>query len=184
MDIRNVFLLNVCNETTPNVNPMNMLPVSPRKMLAGLKLYRKKPRHAPMKPRSSNTSPGLCCISKIPHSPTAEMIARPDARPSSPSIRLKALMIATSQITTSAQSTGAGRLYPSSNPNRVPENHIISAAATCPPSLINGLIPRTSSITPTTSRTSDAMANFCHHSKSSAPASMGPEIKTATRHAA
>ena len=38
IETRNVFLLNVCNETTPSVNPRNMLPVSPRKMVAGLKL--------------------------------------------------------------------------------------------------------------------------------------------------
>ena len=35
MERKKVFLVKVCSATTPSTRPMNMLPVSPRKMVAG-----------------------------------------------------------------------------------------------------------------------------------------------------
>ena len=44
----NIDLLTLASrDMAANINPMNKLPVSPKKIVAGLKLYRKNPRHDP-----------------------------------------------------------------------------------------------------------------------------------------
>ena len=46
------------NATAASMNPINMLPQSPRKMEAGWKLYRRKPRQAPASAMRTRASVG------------------------------------------------------------------------------------------------------------------------------
>jgi len=81
------------------VNPRKRLPESPIKILAGLKLYRKKPRVAPA--RAAVNSDGRILPKNKATAKRAEVAkkATPEARPSIPSMRLKALERPTSQKT-------------------------------------------------------------------------------------
>jgi hypothetical protein len=81
------------------VNPRKRLPESPIKILAGLKLYRKKPRVAPA--RAAVKSDGKMLPKKRATAKRVEAAknATPEANPSIPSIRLKALERPTSQKT-------------------------------------------------------------------------------------
>ena len=81
------------------VNPRKRLPESPIKILAGLKLYRKKPRVAPA--RAAVKSDGKMLPKKRATAKRVEAAknATPEANPSIPSMRLKALERPTSQKT-------------------------------------------------------------------------------------
>lgn len=81
------------------VNPRKRLPESPMKIFAGLKLYRKKPRVAPA--RAAVKSEGRMLPKNKATAKRAEVAkkATPEARPSIPSMRLKALERPTSQKT-------------------------------------------------------------------------------------
>jgi hypothetical protein len=72
-----------------------MLPESPMKMLAGLKLKSKKPITAPPRAADNNMTMASPLIAPTTKFVTHAKNATPPARPSSPSIRLIALMIAT-----------------------------------------------------------------------------------------
>src|SRR2546428_7225646 len=76
------------------MNPMNRLPQPPRKIVAGLKLYGRKPRIAPAKEMVSNETGGEPLKTATTNTTSVENNAEPAARPSRPSIRLKALVIA------------------------------------------------------------------------------------------
>jgi len=91
-------------EIAAMVNPRKRLPESPIKILAGLKLYRKKPRVAPA--RAAVNRDGRMFPKNKATAKRAEVAknATPDAKPSMPSMRLKALERPTSQKTV------AGRL--------------------------------------------------------------------------
>ena len=90
---------------TAKITPMKVLPVSPKKILAGWTLKRRNPRHAPASTSIASASGWFRPASRN-HSAMQplEMKASPEARPSMPSIRLKAL---TTKIT---QTTMNGRL--------------------------------------------------------------------------
>ena len=85
-----VAVLNPNNDITATINPKNILPVSPIKMLAGLKLYFKNPRVDPNIMRQS-INPKL---SVLPNNMEIIIIVIkyielvPAARPSKPSIKL------------------------------------------------------------------------------------------------
>ena len=91
---------------------MNRLPESPRKMVAGLKLKRRNPRIAPANAiviTSTRTGPWNTART---NATMVENKADPAANPSSPSMRLKALVMASTQMTVNISSTnqGNGRL--------------------------------------------------------------------------
>ena len=89
--------------------PMNRLPESPRKMVAGLKLKRRKPRIAPAK-TSVISSTRLGPLSSATTKTTiVENRAEPAAKPSKPSIKLKALVMARTQTTVNNRPTYHGR---------------------------------------------------------------------------
>ncbi len=76
--------------TMARTNPRNMLPVSPMKMVAGLKLKTRKPSTAPASAAmhsAISTSPRASARTRFV--PAAKK-ATPPARPSSPSMRLTA----------------------------------------------------------------------------------------------
>ena len=79
----------------------------------------------------------------------------PAARPSSPSIRLIALMIRTIQPTVSGSASHPRSTMPhgmSSRSRRSPSAKASTAATTCQKSFTSAGMPRTSSMTPTTTR--------------------------------
>ena len=79
---------------------MNMLPVSPMKIFAGAKLYRRKPMQAPQKIMRNDAiigDPPEIMIQIA--SRNDEILAKPAAIPSRPSIRLNALIIRIHQMT-------------------------------------------------------------------------------------
>jgi hypothetical protein len=81
------------------MNPMNKLPQSPRKMVAGLKLNRKKPRMDPARASVNNDTNGEPLKMATTKTTTVENNAEPAARPSKPSIRLNAFVIPITQRT-------------------------------------------------------------------------------------
>jgi hypothetical protein len=77
--------------------PMNKLPESPRKMVAGWKLYRKNPNMAPANTTERSDTRGVCLNKETAKMIIVENNAEPAASPSSPSIRLKAFVIRRTQ---------------------------------------------------------------------------------------
>ncbi len=73
---------------------MNKLPESPRKIVAGLKLKRRNPRIAPARTMAISSTRFGPCSRATTNTTIVEKRADPAARPSSPSIKLKALVIA------------------------------------------------------------------------------------------
>jgi len=138
----------------------------------------------PMSPSKTRTLEGKCSKAIMPHNPKAEMMAKPEAKPSSPSIRLKALITAKSQNSTIKKSRNRGNWYPNNTPNLPPPRNTSAAANACPPNLSRGRIPRISSINPTTKSRSEGTKNRRHQSKSSPPATLGHGRATATKQAA
>ena len=76
---------------------MNRLPQSPMKMVAGLKLYRRNPRMAPARVAVSKAVIVLPSTMATTKTAVVENSAEPAASPSKPSIRLKALVMNTTQ---------------------------------------------------------------------------------------
>ena len=74
-------------------NPISKLPQSPRKIDAGLKLYRKNPAIAPANAVVNSRMPVLWKMIATMHVTTVENSADPAASPSSPSIKLNAFVI-------------------------------------------------------------------------------------------
>ena len=83
-----------CSARALSMNPMNRLPQSPRKIVAGLKLNRRKPRIAPASATAiAETSPDWL-KSAAANTTMVENKPDPAANPSRPSIKLKALVMA------------------------------------------------------------------------------------------
>src|SRR5437773_8428225 len=76
------------------MNPMKRLPQSPRKIVAGLKLKRRKPRMAPANAKVISETSGEPPRSATTNTTKVENSAEPAASPSRPSIRLNAFVIA------------------------------------------------------------------------------------------
>src|SRR5579872_2955408 len=82
-----------CKARALSIKPRNKLPQSPRNIVAGLKLKRRNPTRAPASARVIRGKWELENKVVIPTT-TVENKAEPAARPSKPSIKLKALVIA------------------------------------------------------------------------------------------
>ena len=76
-----------------SMNPINRLPESPRKIVAGLKLNRRNPRMAPAKAIVSSDTGDEPLESATTKTTKVENSAEPAAKPSRPSIRLNAFVI-------------------------------------------------------------------------------------------
>ena len=76
-----------------NMNPMNRLPESPKKMVAGWKLKRRKPNVAPANAIVRKAISGFGTMRDITKTTMVEKSAEPAASPSNPSIRLNAFVI-------------------------------------------------------------------------------------------
>src|SRR6266403_5315722 len=88
-----------------NMNPINKLPESPKKIVAGWKLNRKNPSVVPVSAIANKTTSGFGTISDITSTTTVVNTADPAANPSKPSIKLNAFVI------NSTHSTVSGRQY-------------------------------------------------------------------------
>src|ERR1022692_2419637 len=88
--------------------PMKRLPESPRKMVAGLKLKRRNPTIAPARITLIKAPSEECTTSETTKNTKVENNAEPAARPSRPSMRLKALVTATTQSTVRGNPTNQG----------------------------------------------------------------------------
>src|SRR6266496_3511994 len=73
--------------------PTNRLPESPRKIVAGLKLKRRKPRTAPAIMTERYETRALWLTRETTKTVIVENSAEPAAKPSKPSIKLKALVM-------------------------------------------------------------------------------------------
>src|SRR3989475_12411724 len=76
-----------------SIKPMNKLPQSPRKIVAGLKLKRRNPRIEPASATVSAEIRKLPPTKETTHTASAENNADPAETPSIPSRRVKALAI-------------------------------------------------------------------------------------------
>src|ERR1700675_2438226 len=83
----------LANAKALSINPMNKLPQSPRKMVAGLKLKRRNPRIAPANTIVSSDRDDDPLKIATKKTIKVEKSAEPAARPSSPSIKLNAFVI-------------------------------------------------------------------------------------------
>src|SRR6266853_576139 len=85
------------NETTrpASTEPRNKLPASPIKMLAGWKLYRRKPSEAPVKDHATDACPQAPCFANVSPKKNDATPPTPTATPSKPSSKLKAFVSAT-----------------------------------------------------------------------------------------
>lgn len=93
----NVIFLKPSKDKKPIINPIINAPLSPRKIVAGWKLKNKKPSNAPINKLQIimiNTFP--CNIAMKPM--VVKPIAAHDAKPSKPSIKFIAFVIATIHI--------------------------------------------------------------------------------------
>ena len=79
----------------PAIAPPNPSePVSPMKMLAGKLLNHRKPMHAPTRQAARNVrSVSPLVMNVMPTYASSTIAAQPAARPSSPSVRLTALVV-------------------------------------------------------------------------------------------
>ena len=85
-------------DNVASMKPRNVAPVSPIKILAGFILYGKKPRHAPKSAERMIATFVSATISAMTVSAAVEMADTPAARPSRPSIKLTAFVMATIQM--------------------------------------------------------------------------------------
>ena len=99
-----------CRARALNMNPIKRLPQSPRKMVAGLKLKRRKPRIEPASARAISETRDEPETSATANTTIVEKRADPAARPSSPSMRLKALVMARTQRTVSGKAYKPGKM--------------------------------------------------------------------------
>src|SRR6185369_5839333 len=76
-----------------NMKPIKRLPQSPRKIVAGLKLNRRKPRIAPASTRVRDDTRKLPPTRETTNTVRVENKADPAASPSTPSSKLKAFVI-------------------------------------------------------------------------------------------
>ena len=91
-----------------SMNPMNRLPESPRKIVAGLKLKRRNPRMAPASVTLIREPSHEWLTSETTKNTIVENKADPAAKPSRPSMRLKALVTATTHNTVRGKPTNQG----------------------------------------------------------------------------
>src|SRR5438552_14152256 len=94
------------------MNPMNRLPQSPRNIDAGLKLYLRNPSNAPASGAVASTSGTFGCIRPATNVVTVANSPTPEAKPSTPSMRLKALAHPMSQTSVIGQFNQLGVEYP------------------------------------------------------------------------
>ena len=139
-------------ESTPRVYPKNIAPVSPMKIRAGLKLNGRKPIHAPTSMAIMHmTFISVSVRSSVRRSVAAEMVETPQDKPSSPSIRFTAFVMAVIQITvTTGANTPSSTVYPKrlNCSMEIPPNTAMIDAAICIKSLTNAFISYLSSIIP------------------------------------
>ncbi len=86
-------------------NPISKLPQSPRKIDAGLKLYRRNPATAPARASVRKSTPSLWNAIETTQVTSVEKSADPAASPSRPSIKLNALVIHRTQTIVSGSPT-------------------------------------------------------------------------------
>src|ERR1039458_7506630 len=91
-----------------SMKPMNRLPESPRKIVAGLKLKRRNPRMAPARVTLIREPSQERSTIDTTKTTIVENKADPAAKPSKPSMRLKALVTATTHNTVSGNPTNQG----------------------------------------------------------------------------
>src|SRR5436305_4295640 len=134
------------------MNPMNKLPESPKKIVAGLKLKRRNPRIAPVRATVSKATRDEWLRTATTKTTRVENSADPAASPSSPSIRLNALVIPNTQRIVSANPTNQGNWRAPKRTGRSrmrkPPNHNIVAAMACTVNFTYGPTERTSSYSP------------------------------------
>ena len=87
----------LCRARALSMNPTNWLPQSPRKIVAGLKLNRRKPRIAPASAMVSKETSKEWLEIATTKTTRVENNAEPAARPSRPSMRLNAFVIPMTQ---------------------------------------------------------------------------------------
>ena len=122
-------------DSVASIKPKNVEPVSPMKMLAGFKLNGIKPTQAPAS-TASKIAIGTSPISSDTASMVMQAIAEtPTARPSKPSMRLTALVMATIQIIVIGMASAPNYTYSSplnrfgiSSMRKVPNTTGIAAA--------------------------------------------------------
>ena len=91
--------LNPSNDRKPTINPTNSAPLSPKKIFAGWKLKNKNPKSAPINTLHIIIINILACNIAIKPIVISAIIETPDARPSNPSIKFIAFVMATIQMT-------------------------------------------------------------------------------------
>ena len=91
-----------------SMKPMNRLPESPRKIVAGLKLKRRNPRMAPASVTLIREPSQEWLTMAQTKKTIVENKADPAAKPSSPSMRLKALVTATTHSTVKGKPRNQG----------------------------------------------------------------------------
>src|SRR5205807_5438905 len=104
----------------PTMKPIPRLPESPRKTEAGVKLYRRNPSRAPASGSVVRANPRLWSITAPVNNAAVEHSASPPASPSTPSIRLNALLHATSQRTVSGADQSVSTAVPEMASIRTP----------------------------------------------------------------
>ena len=129
--------------STASVDPRNKLPESPMKIVAGLKLNRRKPAPAPAIAAATAKTPGSPCREDT-HTATAVTTAMPAQRPSMLSSRLKAFAVPTIQSTVISALVTCDPVHGSVTPRLT----IVQATAIWTMSLTTGRRPLTSSTMP------------------------------------
>src|SRR5258708_25943790 len=121
-------------------NPISKLPQSPRKIEAGLKLYRRNPLIAPASASVSIRTTSLWPTIATTQLTRVDSNAEPAASPSSPSIRLNALVIQRTQRIVSGSPTSHPRGgCPARIVNReipIPFQYSKTAASACTEDLV------------------------------------------------
>ena len=124
-----------CSASALSMKPTNRLPQSPRKMVAGLKLKRRKPRIAPASTSVITDTNEEWLNSATTKTTRVENNAEPAASPSSPSIRLKALVMPRTHRIVSGSLTNQGKWYPLNRTGRSrmrsPPANKMAPASTC-----------------------------------------------------
>ena len=106
-------------ERAPKAKPINRLPESPIKMLAGWKLKGRNPSSVPKRAQESIVARSLCRTRDMAMTTIVESNAVPTANPSSPSIRLKAFVMSKIHMTVSANPTGSPIACPPNDKSRL-----------------------------------------------------------------
>src|ERR1017187_5064676 len=133
---------------------MNRLPESPRKMLAGWKLYRKNPSMAPANTAERRDISGVCLITDTAKIIIVENNAEPADNPSSPSIRLNAFVIKRTQMIVRGRATAIPKgwrgEYATNKWIPKPDKYSQTAATVCTPNFTYGPSGTRSSYKPKT----------------------------------